>query len=355
MIPLDTAPSPILSWLPMIIAGLVVGVTAFFIVWIFIRRYLPPVEGRPLGHHQVIGLDRDGNVRLDVEGALVETPKFLNANNEPFVKQLLMDVENNRLTELNKKKETNADAIAASKARLGQLEKEDLTTLSRVVVLRDGLQKHVLLQWRHVARSLDGYAGIRLKPKYTLSFGFAIHGLILGRVWTEKRYEGKLPGFGRYQLHYYDPFIPFTKTVHMVESTPVHRRVDGQKVETWVDSQGKEYARNLVRTVRIKEVVTEPPGWLGELMMQVPKSVELHDELKSKDAQIVDLRRQVAHANADTTNAKAEADWYKGANARLGRYDTPEEFERAGRLDLVDFACFALPTAISTLSPPAST
>jgi hypothetical protein len=300
----------ILSILPELLGICLIIVTAAMVLWMAIRKLAPAAEGRNLGIHNVIGLDGDNNIRLNLNGALIETPRFLNANNKSAVKTFLTWVVAQKLSDLNKDPQKNAQAIKDCKAQeagLKELGADDLAKMARVVVLRDGFQKHVLLQWHHVAKSLDKYACIETHSKLTLSFGFVVQGKIVGWVKTERTYEGKLPGFGRFKLHFFDPMF-------VGDEKPV-----------------------------------DPPSWLGQLMLYVPTYVELQDELKSKENQIVNLVRQKTEMGLDLSAAKAEADFYKGALQDFGVEDINELKGKMTKLSLLDFVLVGGPTVLFAL------
>lgn len=358
-----TMQADVLAVVPWVFLAVFLIAAAVFVVLMFARRFGPAVEGQNRGNFQIIGIDSDRNIRLDITGAVIETPRFLNATNKVPAKMFLEDVTQQRLSTLRKDAQKNKDEIATCEGQLEDLKTfsaDDMAKLCRVYVVRDGLEKHVLLQWHHVAESLENYACIKTRSKFSLSFGFVVQGQIQGWVKTEKTYEGNIPGFGRFSLHYFDPMfarepcpdcggkgkvpVPVDQASKEGELiTLVTLTHQGSFWGKWID------CKQCRGTGRIEEKPVDPPSWLGAVILYVPTTVELHDELKSKDAQIVNLKRQLGVTGLDLSAAKSESDFYDNILTKFGVKDVDELGRKLKRLDLLDFALIGGPTVIFSL------
>jgi hypothetical protein len=294
----------ILNVLPWVFGIVILVAIVSLIIFIVVRRFGRVVEGLPLGNFHVIGRDSDNNIVLDITGQLIETPKFMSRTKIPAVKAFLFLMTEAKIAMLKKNETENTQAIktiSADYEKLKKLSDDDFLKMGRIVAMRDGMQKYVLLQWKYTEKPLSQYAAKNLKPKLDLSFGFTINGLIEGKASLKMHEAQKFPDFGNFQLYSFEPLF-----------------VDNEKSVDY-------------------------PSWLGDLMIYVPTIVQMEEQLKSKDTYIVDLERRLAKDGNVISGAKTETDFHRDTMRQFGRTDDPKKF---GKLDLLDFACVSLPTII---------
>jgi hypothetical protein len=164
-------------------------------------------------------------------------------------------------------------------------------------------QKHIFIQYGHIGKSLDGYAMHEPRSKLTLSWGFLSSGVITGQGRTETK-ELRLPKIGRFKLHFFNP--------------DVHG--------------GKEEEK-------------EPPEYLKTVALLVPASLELNEELKSKDEQLRDKDRKLIEMGHELSAAATERDALRMSMKKLGKHD-PDKIAADKKFDIIDLAVVSVPTLI---------
>lgn len=307
----------ILSWMPQVAAVISLGVFGFLALWTLIRRYAPVAHGKILGPHEVIGRKADGTC-VRFKANLVEVNTH-NADNRSGLKRILSVAFDSRIKFLqNEQKKLQQDTAAykeisvkitsSTEQKKAMEADDDLSKYYRLIVFREGFKKHVLLQHKYVEKSLSEYATPE-GNKFTLSFGFQSKGVILGGMSDEKE-ELNLPkigdlDLGKFSLHYFVPDV----------------RKDSE------------------------EKASEPPEYLKQIALYLPASLELNEELKSKDEQLRDKDRKLIEMGHELSAAATERDGFRLILKKLGIRD-PEKLLASKKFDIIDLAVVSVPTII---------
>lgn len=294
----------LLDFIPEIAAGLVLGAAALIILLTVYRAHAPAAPGIALGYYEVVGRYA-GNTFRSIKGTLVETNMFLNADVARGVKQILVDTLEKQIKGLKGDETKNKTEIDACEGRKKELEKADLKDVCRVVVTRERLsEKHVLLQWGHVDKPLNAYALHEAKSRFSFGFGWQSQGKIIGRIHSEEK-QYKLPKIGSFQLHYFNPDVPG----------------EGDQVEE------------------------DPPEYLKTVALLVPASLELNEQLRSKDEEVRDLRRQLNKMGEDLSAKSTELDGCYQTLKGFG-VNVPLDLSSKKKTDALDFFFYMVPTLI---------
>lgn len=305
----------IFSLAPYIAMTVFFAVFLFIFVWMLIRRYGPVAKGKILGPHEIIGRKADGSCER-FKANLVEVNTH-NTDNTAGIKRVLSGAIDQRVKALKnemshvakekfpKEYEKIEGQIEECETHRKALETDDLSKYFRVIALRDGLETHLLLQWKYVAKSLNEYATPE-GNKFTLSFGFQSKGVIMGDISDEKN-TLHLPAIGdlklgRFKLHYFVPDV----------------RAD------------------------LDEKPVEPPEYLARIALYVPASLELNEQIRSLNEQIRDKDRKMKEIADDLSAAATERDSLRIILQGFGWKD-PQKALQKKRLDVLDLFLFLVP------------
>jgi hypothetical protein len=243
--------------------ALAAGIT-FIVVWMVWRHFAPPGPGQILGHYEIQGFHAGGNLFKRIEGRLVDaTEHFFSPDIAYKFKQgVLEDVD------LVLQRSSIKDKAGLEEARKWFKDCNDLTEMGRVLVAREKLAKHVLVQYGNV-EPISNYVSTEEDRKFSFGFGFESKGTIHGDIYSFPQ-PWEAWKIGKCQVHLFRPY---------------NKKGEAEEVKY--------------------------PEELAKMMLYAPLVVENRELRKSKDRQLEQKDHIISKLTEENERLSALADTYK--------------------------------------------
>jgi len=298
----------VLELIPVIVlyafVALAAGI-ALIVAWMVWRRFAPPAPGIPLGWYEIKGFYAGGDLFKKFEGRLVDaTSYFLSPEIAYQLKEgMIEDVEEVL------QRSSLRDAQDLKEALNDFRDWNGLDKILRVLVIRQRLAKHVLIQWGHIG-PLNQYASNEEEVKFSFGFGHESKGTIGGSLhslphrWDIKlreNPEGEL-SLGKCYVHLFKP-----------------------------------YDR------RNKEDEVKPPEYLAKIALYAPIAVESKELWKSMERRLEQKDHNISKLTEENERLSALADTYK---SMLSEGEAAQVSPKAGGFGVVHGLLLGIPAAI---------
>ena len=295
-------PQSFLSLLPQIaLAGLaLIIIIALWMIW---RSIAPAAPGTALGYYEIMGRYAGSKLIRRLKGTIVDcTPIFLSPKIEKDFKEILKE-DLDRLIARSSNKDDKAGLMELRKKL--ENEKNLLSDYCRILAVRDVFRKHIIIQYGRVDKPLNNYAVHEPSSKFTLSMGFLSHGIITGVIETlPQRWE--IYRIGKAYVHLFCPDDPENP------NSPI----------------------------------AMPKEWLAKLALYAPATVELENLIKSKDDQILELKRKNMEIGQELSAMATELDSMRMAVQGFSVTGKLPERMTPKKLDASDILTILFPTVV---------
>jgi hypothetical protein len=269
----------------------------FVIVWMVWRNVSPAAPGISLGYYEVLGRYAGGKLLKRIKGTLVDaTSLFLNPEIEYKFKLMVVEDIKEVL-----KKDKMEDRSGLNNA-LELFQKYEVSKMCRVIVTRQKLTKHAIIQYGNVGH-INEYAGTEEEHKFSFGLGFISQGAIMGDIATFPR-PWNIYRIGKCQVHLFKPYAR-----------------DGNKGNS-------------------------PPEWMSKIALYASSTVESKELLKSMEQQLGQKDRKLLEMGKELAAASTERDALRrtllgfGVEGGTVSAVTPKPFE------ITDFLLLSMPTFV---------
>jgi len=306
----------ILNILPEIILWiilLVLGVIAFFVIWILWGTYFSPAApGINMGYYKILGAYAGGRLHKEIKGLLVDaTHVFLSPEMEDVFKECLKEdmLYVKDAGHLNdKEKETLGKLIK-------DLEGFEFAGKYRVVVTRERMTKHVFVQWGHTD-PIRSYATVEEEHKFAFGLGPVSQGVIAGWLVTVPQ-KWDLHKVGKCRLH---AFLPINLVAQVGAVNP--------------------------DVTKLKEI---SPEWMPKVIPHIRSTVESKKMVQAIEDQLSQKDKEIENTLRSLTETQTQLDQYKAMVAGFGLEDVDiKELLQGRAVDFVDFIMLCLPIFFGT-------
>lgn len=308
----------ILNILPEIVLWivlLVLGVIAFFVIWVIWGSYFAPAsKGVNMGYYTILGGYAGGRLHKEISGLLVDaTHRFLTYNIEREFKETLKgDMQNVIDTGILDAKEK-----AGLTEMIKQLDKFEFSDNFRIIVTREKMTKHLFVQWGQT-EPLSQYATVEEEHRFAFGLGPVSQGVIAGWLVTVPQ-KWDIIHIGKCTLH---AFLP----VNLVAQVGAIDNPDPVK--------------------RLKEI---SPDWMPKLIPHMRSTVESKKMVQAVEDQLAAKGKEIENTLTKLTETQTELDQYKRMTAAFGLEDSDiKELLQGRAIDMVDFILLALPVFLGS-------
>jgi hypothetical protein len=292
----------VLELIPEIVLYAFVALAAsisLIVVWMVWRYFAPPGPGQILGHYEIQGFHAGGDLFKRIEGRLVDATEFFFSSDiaYKFKQAVLEDVD------LVLQRSSIKDKAGLEEARKWFKDCNDLTGMGRVLVAREKLAKHVLVQYGNV-EPISNYVSTEEDRKFSFGFGFESKGTIHGDIYSFPQ-PWEVWKIGKCQVHLFKP----------------HSK----------NNPSEE---------------VNPPEELAKMMLYAPMVVESRELRKSMERQLEQKDHTITDLTEKNERLSALADTYKSM------LSTPEGGEgksvslKTGGFGIIDVLFLGIPSFI---------
>jgi len=306
----------ILNILPEIVLWiilLVLGVIAFFVIWILWGSYFSPAApGINMGYYKILGAYAGGKLHKEIKGLLVDaTHMFLTSDMEATFKACLKeDMEYvKQVGHLSEEEKTTLDQL------IKDLEGFEFSGKYRVVVTRERMTKHVFVQWGHVD-PISNYATVEEEHKFAFGLGPVSQGVIAGWLVTVPQ-KWDLYKVGKCRVH---AFLPVNLVAQVGAINP--------------------------DITKLKEI---SPEWMPKVIPHIRSTVESKKTVQAIEDQLSQKDKEIESTLQKLTEAQTMVDQYKRMVAGFGVEEVDiKELLQGRAIDIVDFIMFCLPILVGS-------